>query len=99
MFNSVTTFDKWFNAPFESYKVASKEDLALKEEEQLYLISRLHSALEPFMLRYDPARSRSRPLPWTLSDGGWPRSRRRTRHGPGASRRTSPPSFLKRSKR
>jgi ATP-dependent helicase STH1/SNF2 len=51
VFNSVTTFDKWFNAPFESYKLVSRDDMALKEEEQLYLISRLHSALEPFMLR------------------------------------------------
>lgn len=52
VFNSVTTFDKWFNAPFESYKVVSKEEMALTEEEQMYLISRLHSVLEPFMLRY-----------------------------------------------
>ena len=104
VFNSVTTFDKWFNAPFESYKVVSKEDMALNEEEQLYLISRLHSILEPFMLRCatagrNPAPARSadaRQGAETLDRGdGEAGGLARL----GASRRTWLPSFLTRSKR
>ena len=47
VFNSTDAFEAWFNAPF----AASKEDVALKEEEELLIIQRLHQVLRPFLLR------------------------------------------------
>jgi len=52
VFNSVATFEKWFAAPIEENKGLSKDDLKLTEEEELYLIKKLHDVLEPFMLRF-----------------------------------------------
>lgn len=47
VFNSTDAFEAWFNAPF----AANKEDVVLKEEEELLIIQRLHQVLRPFLLR------------------------------------------------
>ncbi|KAJ3128207.1 hypothetical protein HK098_004953 [Nowakowskiella sp. JEL0407] len=49
IFNSVKTFDEWFNSPFSSQMGQEKMDL--NEEEQLLIIKRLHKVLRPFLLR------------------------------------------------
>lgn len=46
IFNSVTHFEDWFNAPF-----ADRGDISLTEEEQLLIIRRLHHVIRPFILR------------------------------------------------
>jgi SNF2 family DNA or RNA helicase len=62
IFNSVETFEQWFNKPFASFKstaaaaksAASTENsdaAALTHEERLLIIARLHEVLRPFMLR------------------------------------------------
>lgn len=53
IFNSVDTFDQWFNRPFEQFGSASNEDEAnfLSNEERMFIIHRLHELLRPFMLR------------------------------------------------
>jgi ATP-dependent helicase STH1/SNF2 len=47
VFNSVKTFDEWFNTPFAN----TGERIELNEEEQLLIIRRLHKVLRPFLLR------------------------------------------------
>lgn len=49
VFNSVKSFDEWFNTPFEN--TGHQEKLALSEEESLLIIRRLHKVLRPFLLR------------------------------------------------
>lgn len=47
VFNSVKSFDEWFNTPFAN----TGEKIELNEEEQLLIIKRLHKVLRPFLLR------------------------------------------------
>ena len=47
VFNSLQSFDEWFNTPFAN----TGEKLELNEEEQLLIIKRLHKVLRPFLLR------------------------------------------------
>ncbi|VBB88438.1 Catalytic subunit of the SWI/SNF chromatin remodeling complex, putative [Yarrowia lipolytica] len=49
IFNSVKSFDEWFNTPFASTGGQDKMDLS--EEETLLIIKRLHKVLRPFLLR------------------------------------------------
>ena len=49
IFNSVKSFDEWFNTPFANSGTGDKIDL--KEEEALLIIRRLHKVLRPFLLR------------------------------------------------
>ncbi|TPX36140.1 hypothetical protein SmJEL517_g01611 [Synchytrium microbalum] len=50
VFNSVRSFDEWFNTPF-SATTGGQEKIELNEEEQLLIIKRLHKVLRPFLLR------------------------------------------------
>ncbi|TPX43988.1 hypothetical protein SeMB42_g04489 [Synchytrium endobioticum] len=50
VFNSVRSFDEWFNQPF-SATTGGQEKIELNEEEQLLIIKRLHKVLRPFLLR------------------------------------------------
>jgi len=49
IFNSVKSFDEWFNSPFAN--AGSQDKIALSEEETLLVIRRLHKVLRPFILR------------------------------------------------
>lgn len=49
IFNSVKSFDEWFNTPFSN--TGSQEKIELTEEESLLVIRRLHKVLRPFLLR------------------------------------------------
>ena len=49
MFNSVKSFDEWFNTPFANSGTGDK--IELNEEEALLIIRRLHKVLRPFLLR------------------------------------------------
>ncbi|CAH2450423.1 Transcription regulatory protein [Komagataella phaffii CBS 7435] len=49
IFNSVKSFDEWFNTPFAN--TGSHDKIALSEEETLLVIRRLHKVLRPFLLR------------------------------------------------
>lgn len=49
VFNSVKSFDDWFNSPFAT--ATGQERIELNEEEQLLIIRRLHKVLRPFLLR------------------------------------------------
>ncbi|KAH3683547.1 hypothetical protein WICPIJ_005474 [Wickerhamomyces pijperi] len=49
VFNSVKTFDEWFNTPFAN--TGGQEKMELSEEETLLVIRRLHKVLRPFLLR------------------------------------------------
>lgn len=65
IFNSVDTFDQWFNKPFAAFKSSAaatnasadpnaggSDDVAtLTQEERLLIVQRLHEVLRPFMLR------------------------------------------------
>eukprot|EP00980_Cylindrotheca_fusiformis_P020062 scaffold7139_cov115-Cylindrotheca_fusiformis.AAC.12 len=55
IFNSVDTFDQWFNKPFSQFgsdKDANTEEAnLLSNEERMFIIHRLHELLRPFMLR------------------------------------------------
>ncbi|KAL1923704.1 uncharacterized protein VTP21DRAFT_8684 [Calcarisporiella thermophila] len=48
VFNSVQSFDEWFNKPFAN---SSETKMELNEEEKLLIIRRLHKVLRPFLLR------------------------------------------------
>ncbi|KAJ3291788.1 hypothetical protein HK104_005802 [Borealophlyctis nickersoniae] len=48
IFNSVKSFDEWFNSPFRD---SGQERIELNEEEALLVIRRLHKVLRPFLLR------------------------------------------------
>ena len=49
IFNSVKSFDEWFNTPFAN--TGGQDKIALSEEETLLVIRRLHKVLRPFLLR------------------------------------------------
>jgi ATP-dependent helicase STH1/SNF2 len=49
IFNSVKSFDEWFNTPFANSGTGDK--IELTEEEALLIIRRLHKVLRPFLLR------------------------------------------------
>ncbi|ODQ55638.1 hypothetical protein SAICODRAFT_63654 [Saitoella complicata NRRL Y-17804] len=49
IFNSVKSFDEWFNAPFAN--TGGQDTMQLSEEETLLIIRRLHKVLRPFLLR------------------------------------------------
>ena len=49
IFNSVKTFDEWFNTPFAN--TGTGEKMEMTEEEALLVIRRLHKVLRPFLLR------------------------------------------------
>jgi len=54
IFNSVETFDQWFNKPFAQFGTAinaDDEEETVSTEERLLIIQRLHDLLRPFMLR------------------------------------------------
>lgn len=60
VFNSVETFDQWFNKPFAQYGATAAGDTAnsdgnneevVSTEERMLIIQRLHELLRPFMLR------------------------------------------------
>lgn len=57
IFNSVDTFDQWFNRPFAQFgssatnKEGESETNTLSNEERMFIIHRLHELLRPFMLR------------------------------------------------
>jgi ATP-dependent helicase STH1/SNF2 len=49
IFNSVKSFDEWFETPFANSGIGDK--IQLNEEEALLIIRRLHKVLRPFLLR------------------------------------------------
>ena len=49
IFNSVKSFDEWFNTPFANSGTGDK--IEVNEEEALLIIRRLHKVLRPFLLR------------------------------------------------
>ena len=49
IFNSVKSFDEWFNTPFANS--GASDQMRLNEEESLLVIKRLHKVLRPFLLR------------------------------------------------
>lgn len=49
VFNSVQSFDEWFNTPFAN--TGGQDKIELNEEEALLIIKRLHKVLRPFLLR------------------------------------------------
>ncbi|KAG1718560.1 P-loop containing nucleoside triphosphate hydrolase protein [Suillus lakei] len=49
IYNSVQSFDEWFNTPFANSGTGDK--IELNEEEALSIIRRLHKVLRPFLLR------------------------------------------------
>ncbi|CDW98397.1 hypothetical protein [Sporisorium scitamineum] len=49
IFNSVKSFDEWFNTPFTN--TGNEGGMMLNEEEALLIIKRLHKVLRPFLLR------------------------------------------------
>jgi len=54
VFNSVETFDQWFNKPFAQFGTAASDgdtEEVVNTEERLLIIQRLHELLRPFMLR------------------------------------------------
>jgi len=52
VFNSVDTFDQWFNRPFAQFGNSNEDDQNnLTNEERMFIIHRLHELLRPFMLR------------------------------------------------
>jgi SNF2 family DNA or RNA helicase len=59
IFNSVSTFDEWFSAPFAQFSGSNnnsnnnedQEQNLLSNEERVLIIHRLHELLRPFMLR------------------------------------------------
>ena len=51
IFNSIDTFDQWFNKPFAN----STEKMEMTEEEKLLIVERLHKVLRPFILRREKA--------------------------------------------
>lgn len=59
IFNSVETFDQWFNKPFSTFRQTQQQGnaegaedvVSLNQEERLLIVQRLHELLRPFMLR------------------------------------------------
>lgn len=50
IFNSIKSFDEWFNTPFVNTGTGDNS-MQLSEEEALLIIKRLHKVLRPFLLR------------------------------------------------
>ncbi|WFC93451.1 RSC chromatin remodeling complex ATPase component [Malassezia brasiliensis] len=50
IFNSIKSFDEWFNTPFVNTGT-NDNSMRLNEEEALLIIKRLHKVLRPFLLR------------------------------------------------
>ncbi|WFC98740.1 RSC chromatin remodeling complex ATPase component [Malassezia yamatoensis] len=50
IFNSIKSFDEWFNTPFVNTG-STENSMRLNEEEALLIIKRLHKVLRPFLLR------------------------------------------------
>ncbi|WFD29111.1 RSC chromatin remodeling complex ATPase component [Malassezia sp. CBS 17886] len=50
IFNSIKSFDEWFNTPFVNTGTG-ESSMQLSEEEALLIIKRLHKVLRPFLLR------------------------------------------------
>ncbi|WFD33315.1 RSC chromatin remodeling complex ATPase component [Malassezia cuniculi] len=50
IFNSIKSFDEWFNTPFVNTGQGDNS-MQLNEEEALLIIKRLHKVLRPFLLR------------------------------------------------
>ena len=50
IFNSIKSFDEWFNTPFVNTGTG-ENSMQLNEEEALLIIKRLHKVLRPFLLR------------------------------------------------
>jgi len=48
IFNSMESFDQWFNKPFTGM---SSDKMEMNEEEKLLIVERLHKVLRPFILR------------------------------------------------
>ena len=53
IFNSVETFDQWFNKPFSQFGTNGDDSSSeiVSNEEKMLIIQRLHDLLRPFMLR------------------------------------------------
>lgn len=51
VFNSVKSFDDWFNAPFSGTGNTADKETAMTEEEKLLVVKGLHKVLRPFLLR------------------------------------------------
>ncbi|GMF32420.1 unnamed protein product [Phytophthora lilii] len=53
IFESVDTFEQWFNKPFSQFSQSSGggESNELSDEERMLIINRLHQVLRPFLLR------------------------------------------------
>lgn len=56
VFNSVDSFDQWFNKPFAAFKNQTEndpddEESVLSQEERMLIVHRLHEVMRPFMLR------------------------------------------------
>lgn len=49
IFNSIKSFDEWFNTPFAN--TGGQDKIGLNEEEALLIIKRLHKVLRPFLFR------------------------------------------------
>lgn len=49
IFNSVKSFDEWFNTPFAN--TGAQDEMKLTEEETILIVKRLHKVLRPFLLR------------------------------------------------
>lgn len=49
VFNSVKSFDEWFNTPFANS--GAQDNIQLNEEESLLVIRHLHKVLRSFLLR------------------------------------------------
>lgn len=54
IFNSVETFDQWFNKPFAQFgtqTTTDNDEETFSNEERMLIIQLLHDLLRPFMLR------------------------------------------------
>eukprot|EP00656_Telonema_subtile_P004043 TRINITY_DN11839_c0_g1_i3.p1 TRINITY_DN11839_c0_g1~~TRINITY_DN11839_c0_g1_i3.p1 ORF type:complete len:1114 (+),score=301.85 TRINITY_DN11839_c0_g1_i3:290-3631(+) len=56
IFNSIETFDQWFNKPFAG---TAGEKMEMTEEEKLLIVERLHKVLRPFILRREKSQVES----------------------------------------
>jgi len=56
VFNSLESFDQWFNKPFAQFRLQgimddNVEQAVLSHEERMLIVHRLHQVMRPFMLR------------------------------------------------
>lgn len=54
IFNSMESFDQWFNKPFSGM---ANDKLEMSEEEKLLIVERLHKVLRPFILRREKSQA------------------------------------------